>query len=57
MVKEMTMTKIIMVRHGQTAWNADGRFMGQLDVPLDETGLAQAEAVARRLRRLRPGAI
>jgi alpha-ribazole phosphatase len=50
------MTKIIMIRHGQTAWNADGRFMGQLDIPLDETGLWQAETVARRLHSVRPDA-
>jgi probable phosphoglycerate mutase len=53
----MTMTKITLVRHGQTAWNADGRFMGQLNIPLDETGLAQAQVVAQRLRKLRPDAI
>jgi alpha-ribazole phosphatase len=56
-VKTMTMTKIILVRHGQTAWNMDGRFMGQLNIPLDETGLRQAELVAQRLRRLRPDAM
>jgi len=53
----MGVTKIYMVRHGQTAWNADGRFMGQLDIPLDKTGLAQAARVAERLRSLRPQAI
>lgn len=51
------MTKIIMVRHGQTAWNLNGRFMGQLNIPLDETGLSQAALVAQRLRALRPEAI
>lgn len=43
------MTRIYLVRHGQTAWNASGRFMGQADISLNETGLAQAAAVARRL--------
>jgi probable phosphoglycerate mutase len=37
------------VRHGRTAWNLAGRFQGQTDVELDETGRAQARAVARRL--------
>ena len=42
-------TKIIIVRHGQTAWNVENRFRGSQDIPLDETGLAQARAVAKRL--------
>jgi broad specificity phosphatase PhoE len=41
--------KIILVRHGQTQWNQVERFRGQIDVPLNEAGLAQAEAVARRI--------
>jgi broad specificity phosphatase PhoE len=35
-------TRMLLVRHGQTVWNAEGRFRGQVDVPLDETGLWQA---------------
>ncbi|MCW3010446.1 MAG: histidine phosphatase family protein [Solirubrobacterales bacterium] len=35
-----------MARHGQTAYNAEGRFQGTLDVPLDDVGLAQAHALA-----------
>jgi 2,3-bisphosphoglycerate-dependent phosphoglycerate mutase len=38
-----------MVRHGETAWNAAGRVQGQLDIPLSDTGLAQARAVSRAL--------
>ena len=38
-----------MVRHGETAWNAAGRVQGQLDIPLSDTGLAQARAVSRVL--------
>ncbi len=43
------MTQVILVRHGQTAWNREERFRGHADIPLDETGLAQAEAVAQRI--------
>jgi probable phosphoglycerate mutase len=35
-----------MARHGQTAYNAQGRFQGTLGVPLDEVGVAQAHALA-----------
>ena len=44
-------------RHGQTPWNAEHRFQGQSDVPLDETGQAQAERAARLLAGLRPDLI
>ena len=44
-------------RHGQTMWNVEHRFQGQTDIPLDETGEAQAEYAARRLATLRPNAI
>ncbi len=48
------MSRIILVRHGQTAWNigAGGgeRFRGRTDLPLDDMGLAQAHATAERLR-------
>jgi broad specificity phosphatase PhoE len=43
------MTRIILVRHGQTEWNRIERFRGRADVPLNETGLAQAEATGRRV--------
>ena len=43
------MTLIILVRHGQTEWNRVERFRGRADVPLNETGLAQAEATGRRV--------
>jgi glucosyl-3-phosphoglycerate phosphatase len=47
----------VLWRHGQTTWNAEQRFQGQTDIPLDETGEAQAEYAARRLATLRPDAI
>jgi broad specificity phosphatase PhoE len=39
-------TVVYLVRHGVTDWNLQRRFQGQLDVPLSEEGLEQAEAVA-----------
>ena len=40
---------LILVRHGQTAVNAEGRLQGRIDAPLTETGYAQAAACARAL--------
>jgi broad specificity phosphatase PhoE len=42
-------TRIVLVRHGQTAWNRDVRFRGQANLPLDDFGLAQAQATGRYL--------
>lgn len=42
-------TRLCIVRHGETAWNAEHRVQGQLDVPLNAIGFAQADAVARAL--------
>jgi probable phosphoglycerate mutase len=43
------MAKLLMIRHGETAWNAEGRVQGQTDVPLSDVGYAQARAVAAAL--------
>jgi broad specificity phosphatase PhoE len=43
------MTRVILVRHGQTAWNKEERVRGQAEVPLNETGLAQAELTGARV--------
>jgi phosphoserine phosphatase len=43
------MVRLFCVRHGETAWNAAGRFQGQTDVPLSPRGKQQAEALARVL--------
>lgn len=46
--------RLVIWRHGRTAWNLEHRFQGQTDVPLDEVGVAQAKAAARMLMALRP---
>jgi glucosyl-3-phosphoglycerate phosphatase len=50
-------TRLIVWRHGQTAWNAAGRLQGQIDVDLDAVGVAQAAAAAPPLAAFRPAAI
>ena len=46
------MNSIYLVRHGQTAWNKEEIFRGRTDVPLDETGLKQAELAAEYFREM-----
>ena len=43
-------TSIYLVRHGQTAWNKEEVFRGRTDIPLDETGLREAELAAEYFR-------
>jgi probable phosphoglycerate mutase len=50
----MDATRIIAIRHGETAWNVDTRIQGQLDVPLNETGRWQALRLARALAAREP---
>lgn len=40
---------ILLVRHGETAWNREGRYQGRTDIPLSETGQAQVRALGERL--------
>ncbi len=42
-------TTLLLVRHGQSTWNADGRWQGQADPPLSELGIHQAQTAATRL--------
>lgn len=44
------MTEVWLIRHGETVWNAEGRFQGQLDVPLSPKGVGQAFRAAERIR-------
>jgi 2,3-bisphosphoglycerate-dependent phosphoglycerate mutase len=48
---------LFVFRHGETDWNREGRLQGHTDTPLNATGLAQAEALALRLRTHRLDAV
>ena len=50
-------TKVIVVRHGETTWGAEGRFAGREDVPLTSRGRRQASSVGDRVRALRPAIV
>lgn len=50
----MTGRRLVLLRHGRTAWNAQRRFQGQADPPLDEVGRAQAWEVAAIIAALDP---
>jgi len=45
----MDVTRILAIRHGETAWNVETRLQGHLDIPLNDTGLLQADRLARAL--------
>jgi probable phosphoglycerate mutase len=50
----MTRRSVVLLRHGRTAWNAERRFQGQADPPLDEVGRMQAYEVAGLVAALHP---
>ena len=50
-------TMFLLVRHGETTWGAQARFAGREDVPLTARGRRQAQAVAARIRPLRPSVV
>ena len=50
----MTMRKILLLRHGQTDWNAQMRFQGRMDIPLNELGMRQAAMAAERIAEWAP---
>jgi probable phosphoglycerate mutase len=49
LIPDAAVTRLIVVRHGQTEWNAAGRIQGHLNSRLDTAGRAQARALADRL--------
>ncbi len=48
--KKSRKKRIILVRHGETDWNRQGRFQGQIDIPLNKNGKAQAKAASNFLK-------
>ncbi|QGH69790.1 histidine phosphatase family protein [Pseudactinotalea sp. HY158] len=53
----MSAGTVILWRHGQTDYNAEGRLQGQIDIPLNDVGRAQAALAAEQLALLEPAAI
>jgi broad specificity phosphatase PhoE len=47
------MTMLVLIRHGETDWNVEGRYQGQADPPLNKRGLSQAAELAKRLSSVR----
>jgi 2,3-bisphosphoglycerate-dependent phosphoglycerate mutase len=45
----VTSTTLLVIRHGETAWNAEHRIQGHLDIPLSPAGIRQAAYLAERL--------
>lgn len=46
------MTRILLVRHGETTWNVEGRYQGQEDTPLSEKGKEQGQKLAKALQNI-----
>ena len=42
--------KLVLLRHGESAWNLENRFTGWTDVPLSDTGVAEAREAGRLLK-------
>src|SRR5206468_1688721 len=53
----VTKRRVLLLRHGRTLWNAEHRFQGQADPPLDDAGRAQAYEAAALVAALRPDLI
>jgi broad specificity phosphatase PhoE len=45
-------TRLVLIRHGETDWNVEGRYQGQADPPLNARGRDQAQRLARELERI-----
>ena len=50
--KKGSKKRIILVRHGETDWNKQGRFQGQIDIPLNQNGKDQAKAASEFLKNI-----
>lgn len=46
------MARFLLVRHGETLWNKTYKYQGQVDVPLNETGIKQAYCISERLKNI-----
>ncbi|HEX5268814.1 MAG TPA: histidine phosphatase family protein [Acidimicrobiales bacterium] len=53
----MTPPRVLLIRHAQSTWNAEGRMQGWADPPLSPAGIEQAEALGHRLGAEGPGAV
>lgn len=49
---DFTWPELYFIRHGETNWNAEGRYQGSRDIPLNDTGRAQADRNGHLLKRL-----
>jgi broad specificity phosphatase PhoE len=55
--RQSSAIRILLIRHGETEWNRIHRFQGRIDVPLNQEGVDQAQALARALKNERLVAI
>jgi broad specificity phosphatase PhoE len=46
---EVNRTTLLLIRHGETSWNIEGRYQGQADPPLNDKGLLQAQELVEKL--------
>ena len=54
MSPDASSTRLLVLRHGRSAWNAQGRWQGHADVALDDMGRSQARAAAEEVPRMGP---